>query len=148
MKLPLKIRERFQQYGRVGGKARAANLTPAERKTVARRAATARWIRARFGEARFEELGLPGGEIVDAGLSDLAAEKVTVESLLISLAEPRLRREGVPVGAVLVNPEDRLYDLLCTAHDDLAFARYGAYLRQISSFADACHLVREMRSRL
>jgi len=142
MKLPLEIRERFQRYGRAGGKARAANLTPKQRKTVARRAATARWIRVRFGETKFEALGLPGGEIVDAGLADLAAERVTIESLLISLAEPRLRREGVPLGSVHANPEDRLYELLCATHGDLAFARYNAYLRQITSFADSCHMIR------
>ena len=92
-------------------------------------------------------LGLPGGEIVDAGLADLAAGKVTVESLLVSLAAPRLRREGVPLGPVYADPERRLYALLTRRDGDLAHARYGAYLRQMASFADACRAARLDRGR-
>ena len=96
MKLPDDIRESFRRYGRAGGRARAARMTPERRRQVARRAATTRWIRKRFGAASFEALGLPGGEVVDAGLDDLAAGKATEESFAVSLAAPRLRREGVP----------------------------------------------------
>ncbi len=122
-------------------------MIPAARTAVARRAATARWIRKRFGSSRFEALGLPGGDLVDSGLAALADGKVTVESLLISLAATRLRREGVPLGPVHENPEDRLYTLLARSAGDLAHARYGAYLRQMSSFADACRRVRLERGR-
>jgi hypothetical protein len=142
MKLPTEIRERFRRYGRTGGRARAARMRPGVRKAIARRAAAARWIRERFGAPSFEALGLPGGDIVDAGLADLADGKVTAESLVVSLAAPRLRREGVPLGSVHANPEDRLYDLLSRSAGDLAHARYGAYLRQAASFSDACHLAR------
>ena len=141
------VRELFRRHGRKGGLQRAKRLQPERRKAVARRAATARWIQYRFGHASFEALGLPGGDLVDAGLADLASAKVTVASLLVSLAAPRLRREGVPVGPVLVNPEERLYDLLSQQHGDLAHARYGAYLRQASSFADACQRARRRRGR-
>jgi len=61
------------------------------------------------------------------------------------LAAPRLRREGVPVGPVQTDPEDRLYDLLSAAMGDLAHARYLAHLQQIASFADACRLARRQR---
>jgi hypothetical protein len=122
-------------------------MGPEARKAVARRAAVARWVQERFGATTFESLGLPGGEIVDAGLSDLAAGKTTVESLLVSLAAPRLRREGVPVGPVQTDPEDRLYRLVSRTAGDLAHARYGAYLRQIVSFADSCRVVRIRRGR-
>ncbi len=61
--------------------------------------------------------------------------------MLVSLAASRLRREGVPIGQVHSDPEDRLYDLLARS-SDLAHARYGAYLRQATSFADACHVAR------
>ena len=104
---------------------RAARIHPDARKAVARRAAAARWIRQRFGDSSFEALGVPGGEIVDAGLADLANGKASVESLLVSLAAPRLRREGVPVGAVLDDPEDGLYNLLAQSAGDLGHARYG-----------------------
>ena len=147
MKLPLEVREQFRRYGRAGGRARAARMSPDARKGVARRAALARWIRERFGSATFEELGLPGGEIVDAGLADLATGTVSEESLAVSIATPRLRREGVPLGRTDPDPEDRLYGLLSQRSGDLAHARYNAYLSQISSFANACHSRRADRVR-
>jgi len=142
MKLPPEIRERFRRHGRAGGRTRASRMIPAARTAVARRAATARWIRQRFGSSSFVELGLPGAELVDAGLLELADGKVTLGSLLVSLAAPRLRREGVPLGTVHEDPEERLYALLARSAGELAHARYGAYLRQLSSFADACRTAR------
>ena len=120
-------------------------MAPAARRGVARRGANARWIRHRFGAPTFEALGLPGGEVVDAGLADLATERVTPESLAVSIAAPRLRREGVPVGPTLEDPERRLFMLLEDAEGDLAHARYNARLRRLVSFADACRLVRAAR---
>lgn len=148
MKLPAVIRERFRRYGRDGGRARAARMHPDARKAVARRAAAVRWIRQRFGAPSFEALGLPGGDIVDAGLADLTTGKMTAESFLVSLAAPRLRREGVPVGPVHDNPEENLYNLVAQSAGDLAHARYGAHLRRIASFADACRGARLGRGRL
>ena len=142
MKLPVEVRERFRRYGRSGGMARAARMTAQRRQAVARRAAAARWIRHRYGSSRFVALGFPGGDLVDAGLSDLADGKVTVESLLVSLAAPRLEREGIPLSPVLANPEERLYRMLSRSAGELAHARYGAYVRQLSSFADACRQAR------
>jgi hypothetical protein len=146
MKLPDTIRKQFAQYGRQGGKSRAAKLGPEARRATARRAAALRWIRDRFGSSSFAALGLPGGEAVDTGLKHLADGTVSVESLLLSLAAPRLRREGVPVGQVLPEPENRLYQLLSAEAGDLAHARYAAHLQQIASFADACHLALRRRS--
>lgn len=142
MRLPAEIRERFRRYGRAGGRKRSARMSPEARKAVARRAATLRWIKERFGTTSFEQRGLPGGAIVDAGLAELAAGKTTKESLLVSLAAPRLRREGIPVGSVLAEPEERLYSMLSRTEGDLAHARYGAYLRQIVAFANACRMAR------
>lgn len=142
MKLPKDIREQFERHGRRGGKARAAALSPEKRRAIARRGAAVRWIRERFGASRFTELGLPGGELVDQGLADLAEDRATLESLLVSLAAPRLRREGVPVTSCLNDPEDRLYQLLSESEGDLAHPRYQAYLGQMLSFAEACHLAR------
>jgi len=142
MELPDEIREQFRSHGRIGGRRRASGMSPSERSAAARRAATVRWIRQRFGTASFAELGLPGGELVDAGLADLAAGRVTTESLAVSLAAPRLRREGVPVGAPLEDPERRLFRRLSRSDGDLAHARYNAHLRQLVSFADACRLAR------
>jgi hypothetical protein len=113
-------------------------MSPEARRAVARQAATTRWINARFGAESFEALGLPGGDIVDAGLKDLAAGIESAQSLAVSLAAPRLRREGVPVGATLPDADDRLYALLSRTQGDLAHARYLAWLDQLASFADAC----------
>jgi len=122
-------------------------MAPADRSAVARRAATVRWIRERFGAASFEELGLPGGDLVDAGLDALASGRVSAEALAVSLAAPRLRREGVPVGSVLDDPERRLYDLLAQRDGDLAHARYNAFLRRLVSFADSCRRARLPKAR-
>ena len=146
MELPPEVRERFREYGRTGGLRRAERMSAAERASVARRAATLRWIRHRFGDASFEALGLPGGDIVDAGLADLAAGRTTAEALAVSLASPRLRREGVPISSVEEDPERRLYDLLRRSDADLAHARYNAWLGRLVSFADACRQLRSRRS--
>ncbi len=147
MRLPRQVRESFRRYGSEGGRARAARMQPEARRAVARRAATVRWVRARFGDASFEALGLPGGDLVDAGLADLADGNTTLASLLVSLAAPRLRREGVPIRSADAEPEQRLYDRLAETEGDLAHARYVAYLRQVVSFADALTMVRHRRDR-
>jgi hypothetical protein len=87
-------------------------------------------------------LGLPGGELVDAGLADLAGGVASPEALVVSLAAPRLRREGVPVQAVESDPENRLYAGLVETEGDLAHARYNALRQQIVSFANACRSAR------
>jgi hypothetical protein len=93
----------------------------------------------RFGVDRFETLGLPGGEIVDAGLSALARGEESMASLLVSLAAPRLRREGVPLPRELFKDADvRLYRWLERDDAGLAHSRYLACLRQAESFANAC----------
>ena len=93
------------------------------------------------GVGRFADLGLPGGALVDEGLADLACGRTSVASLLVSLAAPRLRREGVPVTNTQPDPELRLYRLLSSAEGELAYARYNAYLRLIVSFANSCSAV-------
>ena len=143
MKLPPTIRERFRAYGRKGGRLRATRMSSEARRRVARQAAIRRWTRIRFGAPLFENLGLPGGEIIDAGLAALSADQETIESLLVSLAAPRLKREGVPLPAqVFLDADTRLYQLLEKTSEDLAHARYLAYLRQAASFADACSAAR------
>ena len=143
MRLPNTVRDRFRAYGRAGGRARAARMSSEARRTVARMAAIRRWTRVRFGSASLGALGLPGGEVIDAGLDALAAGEDSVESLVVSLAAPRLRREGVPLPGPLIPDADlRLYRLLERTSGDLAHARYLAYLRQVVSFADSCSAAR------
>lgn len=84
--------------------------------------------------------------MVDKGLHDLAADRETPESLLVSLAAPRLRREGVPLPKGRFSDADlRLYRLLEESNAGLAHSRYLACLRQMSSFADACGRARVNR---
>ena len=123
------------------------NLDAGRRTEIARRAATARWVRTRFGASRFVDLALPGGDLVDEGLADLASGRTSAASLLVSLAAPRLRREGVPVTNTQPDPELQLYRLLSSNAGDLGYARYNAHLRLIVSFADACSVVRLANAR-
>ena len=82
---------------------------------------------------------MPGGEAIDTGLMDLAADHESIESLVVSLAAPRLRREGVAVPRnAYADADTRLYRMLEHSDGDLAHARYLAWLRQVASFADAC----------
>jgi hypothetical protein len=143
MKLPKAIRDQFRAHGRTGGRARAAAMDPEARRSVARLAAIRRWTRERFGNSSFEALGLPGGDIVDSGLTALARGDITPESLVVAEAAPRLRREGVPVPNVSIEePSERLYTLLEQRHGDMAHARFLALLDRVHLFADTCGSVR------
>jgi hypothetical protein len=148
MRLPEAVRAEFRRQGRRGGAARARRLTPDTRRAIARLAALRRWIRDRFGDPSFAALGLPGGATVDKGIEDLVAGRETCESLAVSLASTRLRRESVPLPATLTGDTNgRLFRLLEDAHGPLAHARYLARLREIASFADACRTARVPRDR-
>jgi hypothetical protein len=84
---------------------------------------------------------LPGGDLVEQGLRDLAGGSETVEALLVSLAAPRLRVLGVPVAAPLPDPEHRLYERLAREDPDSAHSRYNALLRRLTSFESALECV-------
>jgi hypothetical protein len=145
MKLPPAVRQRFREHGRQGGRKRAASLSPESRRSIARLAAIRRWIQRRFGAPTFASLGLPGGEAIDSGLIALTAGRESVESLMVSLAAPRLRREGVPLPQTVLDRADiRLYRRLERTDGELAHTRYLACLRLLKSFADACSGVRIM----
>ena len=83
---------------------------------------------------------LPGAELIEQGLRDLASGAETVESLLVSLSAPRLRALGIVVPSPFADAEQRLYLLLAAQHGDGAHARYNALIRRVVSFqrAAAC----------
>ena len=86
--------------------------------------------------SRYE--GLPGGEIIEKGLGDLARGEETVASLLVLIGAPRLRRLGIPVPELAVDsPEHRLYSLLSREGPDAAHGRYNALVRRLVSFERA-----------
>ncbi len=86
--------------------------------------------------------GLPGAELIEQGLRDLAEGSETIESLLVSLAAPALTSLGLVVRTPLVEPELRLYTLLAQQHGDGAHSRYNALVRQVVSFRRAAACVR------
>lgn len=80
---------------------------------------------------------LPGSDLVNEGLEDLAAGRETECSLLVALAAPRLRALGIDVppggGA---RPSHRLYELIASQSDG-AYSHYNALLARMASFARA-----------
>ena len=80
---------------------------------------------------------LPGAEIVERGIDDLAHGVESEEALLVSIGAPRLRRIGFAVPQTLPSPEDRLYELLASVDPDAAHSRYNALIRRLVSFERA-----------
>jgi hypothetical protein len=84
---------------------------------------------------------LPGGDLVSKGLADLAVSRVTLEALLVSIAAPRLRAQGVLVPEPLPDAEHRLYEQLAAEGADSAHSRYNALLRRLTAFESALECV-------
>jgi hypothetical protein len=80
---------------------------------------------------------LPGGELIEAGLEDLARRRESVAALLVSIGAPRLRRLGYAVPQAYDEPERRLYALLAREDPDSAHSRYNALIRRLVSFERA-----------
>ena len=82
---------------------------------------------------------LPGSDLIKQGLRDLAAGAETIESLLVLVGAPRLRRLGfdVPRNDTPDFPEDRLYAKLSEENSDTAHSRYNALIRRLVSFEQA-----------
>lgn len=81
--------------------------------------------------------GLPGAELVEAGIADLERGVESVESLLVSIGARRLGRLGFDVPAPIRSPEHRLYARLCADGADSAHSRYNALVRRLVSFERA-----------
>lgn len=81
---------------------------------------------------------LPGGDLVQAGLDDLRAGRMTQEALLVSIGAPRLHLAGIDVPQPLEDPERRLYGMLAAEDPDAAHGRYNALVRRLVSFERAC----------
>lgn len=80
---------------------------------------------------------LPGRELVEKGPDDLARGGRTLESLLVSMGAPRLRRLGFLLESPLPDAERALYDLLAEEGPDAAHSRYNALVRRLVSFERA-----------
>jgi hypothetical protein len=87
-------------------------------------------------------IGLPGNDLIEAGVSDLRAGRITQASLLVAIGAPRLRRIGVDLPVTLpANPEHTLYELLAEDDQDSAHSRYNALIRRLVSFERAAECV-------
>jgi hypothetical protein len=86
--------------------------------------------------------GLPGEDIIEAGLHDLHAGRETIAALLVAIGSPRLRRLGLVLPTRLPqHPEHRLYDLLAQDDQDSAHSRYNAFIRKLVSYERAAECV-------
>ncbi len=80
---------------------------------------------------------LPGADLIERGIADLAQGRETVESLLASIGALRLEALGYELRAPVDAPEHRLYDLLAAEDSDAAHTRYNALIRRLVSFERA-----------
>lgn len=88
---------------------------------------------------------LPGAEIVLPGLDDLGAGRVSVNSLAVQAAAPRLRRAGLDAPSAPSGEPPaahRLYERLSEELGDAAHSRYNAILSRVDSFAGAAERAR------
>lgn len=81
--------------------------------------------------------GIPGEELVAAGIEALGRGERSVEALLVAVGAPRLRSLGVPVPdaeQLPQHPELALYRAVGQRHPDDAHSRYNALIRRLVSF--------------
>ena len=80
---------------------------------------------------------LPGQDLIDAGLADLARGAETIPALVVAIGAPRLRELGLDVPTAPPQPEHRLYALLAREDSDAAHSRYNALVGRLVSFERA-----------
>ena len=80
---------------------------------------------------------LPGAELVERGVADLAAGIESLPALLVSIGATRLRDAGLDVPAPVQNAEVRLYELLRDEDPASAHSRYNALVRRLVSYERA-----------
>jgi hypothetical protein len=86
---------------------------------------------------------LPGGELVARGLADLRDGRSTVAACLVAIGGSRIRKAGLPVpadDALPLEPELRLYRLLCDEMGSAAYSHYNSLIRLLVSFEHALEL--------
>jgi hypothetical protein len=89
---------------------------------------------------------LPGGALVEQGLSDLQSGRRSIPACLVEIARSRFVRAGLLPASASPEPveaERQLYRLLREEGGD-AYSRYNALLRELTSFAQT--LERRARS--
>ncbi len=87
------------------------------------------------------EYALPGEDLIERGIGDLARGVDSVEALLVSIGAPRLRRIGFEISRTIASPETALYERLAESDQDSAHSRYNALIRRLVSFERAAECV-------
>ena len=92
---------------------------------------------------KFHEDELPGEDLVLKGLDDLKNGIESIESILVQIGSPRLRRLGFQISEPMYTefPEERLYRFLARENSETAHGRYNAYVRRLVSFESALELI-------
>lgn len=80
---------------------------------------------------------LPGAELIEQGLHDLADHVESIASLIVSIGAPRLRALGHDVPTPIADAELRLYALLARTHGDGAHSQFNALVRRLVSYERA-----------
>jgi hypothetical protein len=82
---------------------------------------------------------LPGEELVEQGLADLAENRKSDSAWLVLIASPRLKRLGISLDVPdWPRPyEHQLYDQLEERLGDGAHSYYNSLLRRMASYAQA-----------
>ena len=85
------------------------------------------------------ETSLPGEDLVEQGLADLAENRITDSALLVLIAAPRLKRLGidVPDRSFPLPHEHHLYDRLAQRVGNAAHSQYNSLIRRIVSYSRA-----------
>jgi hypothetical protein len=86
--------------------------------------------------------GLPGADLIEAGMADLEEGRETILALLVSIGAPRLKDLGLVVRGAVGHPEHRLYERLAAEDPVAAHTRYNAYVQRLVSFERAAACVR------
>jgi hypothetical protein len=80
---------------------------------------------------------VPGGDLIEKGLTDRRRGVESIEALLVSIGAPRLLQLGVDVPDPIPDAERRLYERLHAENPDSAHGRYNALIRRLVSFERA-----------
>lgn len=128
--MDLQVRKYLSAIGQRGGQKSRRVLDAETAREMVRVREARRAYRRNF--ARY-----PGGDLVERGLKDLAKGRESIDSLLVSIGAPRLRRLGFDIERPFSSAEHRLYELLAQEAPDRAHSRYNALIRRLVSFERA-----------
>jgi hypothetical protein len=83
--------------------------------------------------------GLPGAELIQQGMEELAAGTESIPAMLVAIGAHRIKERLPELGTDSLphRPERILYRLLRDEHPREAYSQYNAYLRRLSRFCRA-----------